>query len=282
MPKKNLYQERQGNPRLVLSKSELKNMIEERIKLGHAILKMEINSIEAYEAVCEEENKWHKYNVDLLKHSFDQDKIANEYNSLRYPVMTLNPTFQQKINSLVKGIKQLICGLESIIDRLNLFDSLVQEQGIHTLPDSREVFIVHGHDEALKGKVARFIQRLELTPIILEEQPNSGQTVIEKFEKHAGSIRFAVILLTPDDIGYSKDHPEEAKPRARQNAIAELGYFVHALGRRHVAVICMGEIEIPSNFSGVLYLQAAGDSWELKLAKEMKSSGLHVDLNKLA
>ena len=64
-----------------------------------------------------------------------------------------------------------------------------------------EVFVVHGHDLALRDRVARLIQRLGLTPVILEEQSSAGLTIIEKFERHAGDAEYAVVLLTPDDVG---------------------------------------------------------------------------------
>src|ERR1035438_6975181 len=67
-------------------------------------------------------------------------------------------------------------------------------------PLTKKVFVVHGHDDEAKEKVARFLERLKLEPIILHEQPNEGRTVIEKFEVFA-DVGFAVVLLTPDDVG---------------------------------------------------------------------------------
>jgi predicted nucleotide-binding protein len=64
---------------------------------------------------------------------------------------------------------------------------------------SDDVFIVHGRDSPAKTEVARLIERAGLNAVILHEQPNAGQTIIEKFERHAGLVGFAVIVLTPDD-----------------------------------------------------------------------------------
>jgi predicted nucleotide-binding protein len=146
--------------------------------------------------------------------------------------------------------------------------------------DSRRVFVVHGHESGVKETVARYLNKLELEPVILHEQANQGRTVIEKFEAHA-DVGYAVILFTPDDVGYPKDHPEWAKSRARQNVVLELGFFLGALGRQRVCVLYSGEIEMPSDFSGVLYvpLDPSG-AWQFHLAKEIKSSGIDIDLNK--
>ena len=92
---------------------------------------------------------------------------------------------------------------------------------------NRNVFIVHGRDEAPRETVARFVKDLELVPIILQEQASSGFTIIEKFEV-ASDVSFAVVLLTPDDVGGLDQNPKALKPRARQNVIFELGYFAAA------------------------------------------------------
>lgn len=143
--------------------------------------------------------------------------------------------------------------------------------------DSRIVFLVHGHDEAMKQSVARFLESLELKPIILHEQPNKGRTIIEKFEAHSTKAAFAVVLLSPDDLGATRG--EESKPRARQNVILELGYFLGKLGREKVFALHTGGLELPSDLHGVLWLSYETD-WRLRLAREIKEAGIDVDLNR--
>ena len=116
---------------------------------------------------------------------------------------------------------------------------------------SRKVFVVHGHDEAAREKIARFLERLEFEPIILHEQASCGRTVIEKVEAH-GDVGFAVVLLTPDDEGCEKGGTP--RPRARQNVVLELGYFLGRLHRAHVCPLKRGDVEIPSDFEGVVYV----------------------------
>ena len=145
------------------------------------------------------------------------------------------------------------------------------------------VFVVHGHDHGKREAVARLIERQGLEAIVLEEQPGEGKTVIEKFEKHAARVEYAVVLLTADDIGATKaTPPDQLRPRARQNAILELGYFAGAIHRSKVCALLEDEVEVPSDFGGVVYvLLDAGGAWRTKLAKEMKAAGLPIDLNKL-
>jgi predicted nucleotide-binding protein len=110
-----------------------------------------------------------------------------------------------------------------------------------------EVFIVHGHDEAAKQAVSRFIEKLGFTATILHEQPNAGRTIIEKIEAYS-NVGFAIILLTPDDIGGTSDKPDVLNPRARQNVILELGYFFAKLGRQRVCALYKEN----SNCSGII------------------------------
>lgn len=148
------------------------------------------------------------------------------------------------------------------------------------LPAQRAAFIVHGHDEGPREAVARFLEKLKITPIILHEHANKGRTLIEKFEQH-GDVAFAVILLTPDDIG-GLAHEKELRPRARQNVILELGYFIGKLGRDRVCAITKGDIEQPSDIVGVAYVEYDdGGAWRQKLAKEIDAAGIEIDWNRV-
>ena len=148
--------------------------------------------------------------------------------------------------------------------------------------NSRKVFIVHGHDNEAKEGTARFIEKIGLQPIILHEQASSGQTIIEKFETHSGDIGFAIVVLTPDDFGGVAGAPEVAKPRARQNVILELGYFIGKLGRSRVCALHRGGIEFPSDYQGVLYVEFddAG-AWRMKLAQEFIEAKIPIELSGL-
>jgi len=93
----------------------------------------------------------------------------------------------------------------------------------------------------------------------------------------------SVVLLTPDDIGGRANDLEELLPRARQNVIFELGFFIGKLGRERVCALHKGEVEIPSDFSGVLWIRSDPEgAWQFKLARELKAAGFEVDLNKFA
>ncbi|ODS38093.1 hypothetical protein BEH94_04130 [Candidatus Altiarchaeales archaeon WOR_SM1_SCG] len=145
----------------------------------------------------------------------------------------------------------------------------------------KKVFIIHGHDEGTKEKVARFLMQLKLEPIILHEKPNEGKTIIEKFEKHSFDAGFAIALLTPDDVGNSRVNEKNLTYRARQNVILELGYFIGKLGRKRVCALLGKDVEIPSDYSGILYIPLEEETWKFNLAKELKNAGFKIDMNKV-
>jgi predicted nucleotide-binding protein len=141
-------------------------------------------------------------------------------------------------------------------------------------------FIVHGHDQALLQQVARFIEKLGIRPVVLFDEPGKGQTVIEKLESNSG-VPFAIVLLTPDDLGRSAKEGGEFRRRARQNVVLELGYFLGRLGRANVAVLYDESVELPSDYRGVEYVKIDPEgAWKLRVAKELRAAGLAVDMNR--
>lgn len=141
-----------------------------------------------------------------------------------------------------------------------------------------EVFVVHGHDQAVRESVARFLEKAGLRPIILHEQANRGQTIIEKLEEFA-DVGFAVVLLTPDDKGKAVNEDRESF-RARQNVIFEMGYFFALLGRHRVCAVHKG-VEIPTDLSGLVYIayDQAG-AWKAELARELQAAGYSIDVHR--
>jgi predicted nucleotide-binding protein len=142
-----------------------------------------------------------------------------------------------------------------------------------------EVFIVHGHDDGVRETVARFIETLGFKAIILHERPNKGRTIITKFREEAANVGFAVVIMTPDDHGGKAG--ETTRPRARQNVVFELGFFIGSLGADKVAAMLKGDIERPSDFEGVVYISIDHANWKTALGRELEAAGFKVDWKKV-
>jgi predicted nucleotide-binding protein len=144
---------------------------------------------------------------------------------------------------------------------------------------SRRIFVVHGHDDGARETVARFLEKIGFEPIILHEQASRNRTVIEKIEAYH-DVGFAVVLLTPDDEGCAKGG--QLEPRVRQNVLLELGYFLGRLGRDKVCALKRGDVEIPSDFAGVVWVALdASNGWKLALGQELQAAGHSIDWNKV-
>jgi predicted nucleotide-binding protein len=142
-----------------------------------------------------------------------------------------------------------------------------------------KAFVVHGHDNEMKETVARFLERLGIEPIILHEQASRGDTIVEKMERNA-DVALAIVLLSPDDVGAAKSDVANLKPRARQNVILELGYFVGRLTRRRVVPVLRSKLELPSDVLGVTYISFDSGEWKLQIIRELKAVNVSVDANK--
>lgn len=142
-------------------------------------------------------------------------------------------------------------------------------ESVEERPMGRRVFIVHGHDDALKHSVARFLEKLNLEAVILHEQSNGGKTLIEKLEAH-GTPDYVVVLCTPDD----RVEGEETFWQPRPNVLLELGYFVGRSARSKVATIVDAKCKLPSDLGGFAYIERA--NWQSALIGELD---LVVDLD---
>lgn len=140
--------------------------------------------------------------------------------------------------------------------------------------------MVHGHAEHERTQVQHLLERTtdrEVT--VLHEKPNAGNTLIEKFEKHASSAAFAVVLLTADDLGCPAGGG--TRSRGRQNVIFELGFFFGRLGRHRVAVLLHPNVERPSDIDGLVYIPMGPADWKLPLLRELAEVKITIDYTRI-
>lgn len=253
--------------RLLVPLDDARKRVELQLERGKTVPNESVNE-------NDDARRWYDFTAELLRQIASTDELQDEFTGKG------GVSFGRNDISTGSYLKKL----RSIHERLELLPAPNENQAnnartpIKTV--SRRIFVVHGHDDGAKQTVARFLTNLDLIPIILHEQPNKGRTVIEKFVDHS-DVAFAVVLFTPDDMGYPAEKASEAKPRARQNVLLELGFFMASLGRDRVCVLYKSGVEVPSDYAGVLYeeLDARG-AWRLRLAGEIKAAGIEVDLNK--
>ena len=148
------------------------------------------------------------------------------------------------------------------------------------------VFVVYGHDGTSRTQLEAMLRRWGLDPLILDQLPNEGQTIIEKLEDASKDVHFGVVLATPDDEGFRANREDERAYRARQNVVLELGMLLTMLGRKKVVVLFKQQdnMERPSDIQGLLYIPFRDDIAKdagVLLAKELATAGFDIDIKKL-
>jgi Predicted nucleotide-binding protein containing TIR -like domain len=170
----------------------------------------------------------------------------------------------------------------------------------------KNVFVVYGHNKEITKEVLSFLESIGLIPLLLEDLPNIGQTIIEKLEYYSQYVSYAIIVMTADDQCTEKDKaraiersidPSEERllasmapynegferalevlrrgynRRARQNVVFEFGYFVAKLGRTHVSALHERGVELPSDINGLVYISLDED-WKRRLKQEFAMLGI--------
>lgn len=216
----------------------------------------------------------------LRTHYGENSKEVLDFRNTHFSLMiyTFNETESDYIEACKSGLVESKAVFEVYLEELKENDVTPDNEATQDNSISKsKVFVVHGHDEALKQEVARIVEKQGLEAIILSEQANQGKTIIEKIEENA-DVGAAICLFTGDDYGRAKDATSE-NLRARQNVVFEAGYFMGKLGRGNVILIASPDIEIPSDLQGVVYTNK--DMWQTDVLRELKAIGYNVDFNKL-
>lgn len=199
------------------------------------------------------------------------DEVKRASRVRRRPLTQVAPAFARGPE------KSLACDLETPVVVIGGGAALVRKPIRPSAPKPR-VFLAHGHDHAARLEVTRFLERAGFEAIVMNEQANQGLTIIEKIEA-CPAIDFAIILMTPDDecvgaVGNTR--------RARQNVIWEHGYFAAKLGRAKTCVLIKGDVEIPSDIKGKMWVDFdARGAWRVEVAKEMRAASLPFEADAL-
>jgi predicted nucleotide-binding protein len=170
--------------------------------------------------------------------------------------------------------------LERILRGLGAHMTGEASQNVEAQARNVRSFIVHGHDRQSLFELKDYLQntlRLD-EPVVLQQMPGQGRTLIEKFESEAEATELVFVLLTPDDRVADPSDTDTEKRRARQNVIFEMGFFLGKLGRTsgRVLLLYKDSLDIPSDIAGIEYIDitnGVGSAGE-RIRKELQGLGV--------
>jgi len=141
---------------------------------------------------------WITITETVLERCFSaDDRHLKQFKQLNHGRVPLNP------REVATSYLRLIDAYIQEIERGLLLDEAapIEDESSSKKPSPMDVFIVHGHAEAIVDEVAIFIDNLGFNPRIFKREPDRGNTIIEKLERISSEVSFAVVILTGDDLG---------------------------------------------------------------------------------
>lgn len=228
---------------------------------------------DAYQLFHTEYGKWHGFNEELIRRSLTNQggEYLQRYKACGLALLYSNKNKVDFLKSLIGEELDELKTLRTQLALIPTMDNVEERIAEEPMKNMKQVFVVYGHDKLMKLEVEAFLKDdLKLDVIALDEKPNLGKTIIEKFEHYSKDAGFAVVLMSPDD---NMEVDGQIYKQARQNVVLELGYFMAELGRSNVCAILKGDVEKPSDISGVLYLPFSGN-WKIELHRELKAAGV--------
>jgi hypothetical protein len=306
--------------KLVVAPAEAAQWVAQQIERGMALRRAKVRHAEDLEKAREKKSEWVNQTNDLLKGMFDTESVAQEFNTWEVRVLPDYADVSLFIDVFYEEMDQRLLRLSSIHRRIPAANgsngsaapslprsALVAAPVISAAPGAGVkvsarsaispaiaegisapaqpddphghcLLILHGETAGAADRVSEFVSCLDFDPVRVEISPGDNTAAIEKFEQNANAA-FAMIVL---------DGPTAALARPGSGGqvdsrlVFQLGYCVGKLGLRRVCVLMPDGGGSFCDEHGVLFVPLdAADGWQLQVARQLKRSGIEIDLNRL-
>ena len=166
---------------------------------------------------------------------------------------------------------------ESEVEALKSYVDVLAIALHNPLPElnlEKNVFIVHGRDEATRQQLELILLKYDVKPKVLVKSNTGPNSILEELEALIRICKAGFILVTPDDEGRLRDSTDSAVGRARQNVIFETGLLFAKFRKfERVALVVRRPIELPSDLDGILFLKFEKSVNELEVQIVEKLNG---------
>lgn len=166
-----------------------------------------------------------------------------------------------------------IDALESYVDVL----AIALHNPLPELNLEKNVFIVHGRDDAALNELDLLLRKHHVSPQVLKNTNTGPNSILEELEELIRVCKAGFVLMTPDDEGRLRKESGALGPRARENVIFETGLLFAKFRRfERVALVVRRPLDLPSDLHGTLYLEfekSVGEI-EMKIVDKLDSWGI--------
>lgn len=127
----------------------------------------------------------------------------------------------------------------------------------------KKVYVIGEENDPLRIQLSDFLKEIGLQEIPLKREKGTMLN-LETLGEHA-DVKFAFFVFNSTDLAY---------------AMFELGHFVGKLGKNHVCVLHMTDVDFPKNVPGVILkpIVVKLEEASLSIMKELKNAGYKISL----
>lgn len=128
---------------------------------------------------------------------------------------------------------------------------------------SNKVYVVGEENDPLRQQISVFLDEIGLKEIPINRE-HGKMLPLDELEDHKDA-KYAFFIFNSDDLSY---------------AMFELGHFVGKLGKGHVCVLHMTDVDFPKNVPGVTVkpIVVKLEEASLSILKELKSVGIKISI----
>jgi predicted nucleotide-binding protein len=127
----------------------------------------------------------------------------------------------------------------------------------------KKVYVIGEINDPLRQQLAVFLEEVGVEEVPIDR--THGEMISLENLTDAEGSKFAFFVLNSDDLTY---------------AMFELGHFVGKLGKNHVMVLHMTDVEVPKNIPGVVVkpIVVKLEEASMSIIKELRSAGYALSL----
>jgi len=208
---------------------------------------------------------WHKTVEGVLEGVFGED--SSEYKDFKNAFLHVSTGDSQR--EYGTDLKMRETAILSIIKKHEILG--IEEKPASMAGSPPKTFIAHGGKSEAREKLYRFLIALNVTPLVIEEEPREGRSINEQVDYYSEQADCTIILGTADD-----KELKDGKLYPRRNAYIEIGRFQEKFPNKIIYLLEEGA-SFPSNISEKLYTHFTQESMDeafITMARELTAFGM--------